>query len=99
MSRRVDFVEQAFERAVLPVDRAAQTRLARIELITPSPGRGVEDGRGVFGAVADQRRKALARSDQSILQSLTPHDDSVVQAIGSVVEAYNQLIPMDENSV
>ncbi len=93
------FVEQGLERAVLVIDRAAQLGLARIELLAPSRGRGVEDRGCVFRAIPDQRAQALARSGQPVFEDLAAHDDGVVQAVGGVVEAHDETVAMDDDGV
>ena len=86
-------------RAVLVIDGAAQLGLARIELLAPSRRRGVEDRRCVFCAIQNQSAQAFARSGEPILEDLTAHDNDVLQAVGSVVEAHDEIVAVDDDGV
>ena len=93
------FVEQGLERAVLGIDRAAQLGFAGVELFAPSRGGRVEDRGCVFRAVPDQRGQSLARPGEPVFKDLATHDDGVVQAVGGVVEARDEIVAMDDDGV
>ena len=81
------------------VDRAAQLRLARVELLAPARRRRVEDAECLSRAIPQKSGQALARAFEPFAKSLAAVDDGLVQAVGRAVEARDQIVAVDETTV
>ena len=72
---------------------------AGVELLAPALGGGVELAEASGGAIAQQSRQAFARAFQAFAQRVAAVDDRLLQAIGRVVEADDQISAVNEHGV
>ena len=92
-------VDKGFDSRALVLDRAAQLGPARIELLAPALNGRVESRRGLRCAIEQKRRQALTRAFESFAQRVAAVDDRLLQPLGCVVEAMDQIRAMNDNGV
>ena len=84
-------IDLAAERAGALVERGAQLRLPRREMLGPMVVGGIESRARVLRALGDLRGQSVGGGSDGVLEGLTAHDDRFVQPIGHIVQTRHQV--------